>query len=638
MKLILLYCTLLFLISFSYAQEQIPEFGQFGGAELYIKECDFDKEADAIKLFDVAYGSYNDSYNLITTRRIRFKILKEKGINEANIEIHYVSKDDFESITSVRGITYTRAGTGEISLKELDKKAVFRQKLNERFSVLKFTLPNVKVGTIVDYEYTTTAKNYNGLDDWYFQSDMPTVLSRYHLTMIPTAEFAYVVHKSSDIPVKISSDKSSGSTMFEMKNIGGLRYEPFMDAAKNYLHYVEFQYSGSLSRSGSKINYMTTWKESARELLSGDYFGRQIERKLSGSDEIIAKANTFSTSYDKIKFIYEYVKNSFSWNNINSKFANDGINDVWANKKGTSGEINIVLINLLKQAGLQVDPMLVSERDHGKVNTDYPIIDQFNKVVAYVQTDNKKFILDATSNYTPVNIIPFEVLNTNAFIVNNKKPEVIKLTEAKSSSNFINIYSNISKDGMVNGYTTINSFNYAKVERLEDYMKSKEKFQHDYFEKDYAEINIDSLVLSNTETDSLGLQQQFKFTMPATVSGDYKLVNVNLFSGLVKNPFTLENRFSNVDFGCTRKTDINAVFEFPDDMKPEEMPKNVQLVTPDKSIKFLRIASLTDNTITIQISLTINQTVFTAEEYPMLKEFYKKMHNFLSEQIVLANK
>lgn len=630
--------SLLFSTNILKAQEQIPDFGQIDKKELRIRECDFDKEADAIILFDIASSDYNNEH-LITSRRIRFKILKEKGVDKANIEIPYFSKDKFEDILNLQAISITPLEKGGIIMKELDKKVVFTQKINERISVLKFTLPNVKVGTIIDYKYEKIAQNYGGLDDWYFQSDLPVVLSKYKLVVLPNAEFTYVVHKAKDIPIKVENDKGDGSITFEMNNIAGLRDEPFMDAYKDYLQHVEFQFSGYASRSdGDKIKYMTTWKESAQELLSAYYFGRQIEKNLPNSEAIIAKTNTFSTPFEKMKYIYEYVKNNFTWNNINTKFAEDGIKNIWENKKGTSGEINLILINLLKSADLQVSPMLVSERDHGAVNTDYPIIDQFNKVVAYIGIENRKFVLDATDVYTPINIIPFNLLNTTAFIIDKKKPELIKLTDLNTASDFINIYSSIDDDGMIDGYTTLRSYNYAKINKLKNYGKNEEKFQHNYFEKYYSEVKIDSFEISNTEADSLALEQQFKFAMPANVSEDYKLININLFSGLEKNPFTLDTRFTNVNFGCKYRTDIIETFEIASKLHPEEIPKNIQLLTPDKGISFIRTASLNDNVLVIQISLKINQTLYTTDDYSMLKEFYKKMYSVLDEQIVLSNK
>ncbi len=58
------------------------------------------------------------------------------------------SKEDLESVSRIEAISYTTGDNGGIT-KQLDKKTIFRQKLNERISLVKFTLPNVKVGTII---------------------------------------------------------------------------------------------------------------------------------------------------------------------------------------------------------------------------------------------------------------------------------------------------------------------------------------------------------------------------------------------------------------------------------------------------------------------------------------------------------
>lgn len=91
-----------------------------------------------------------------------------------------------------------------------------------------------------------------------------------------------------------------------------------------------------------------------------------------------------------------------------------------AKKSGTSGEINLILVNLLKEAGLEAYPMLVSERFHGKVNVAYPFIEQFNSVFACVIINNKKHYLDATDKAIAPHLTPSSILNTTAFLVNRK--------------------------------------------------------------------------------------------------------------------------------------------------------------------------------------------------------------------------
>jgi hypothetical protein len=73
-----------------------PEFGSFSDEEKKLKQCSFDPEAEAIILLDKAVVLHDDDYQMITDRRIRIKILSEKGISRADIVIPYYSKNDFE--------------------------------------------------------------------------------------------------------------------------------------------------------------------------------------------------------------------------------------------------------------------------------------------------------------------------------------------------------------------------------------------------------------------------------------------------------------------------------------------------------------------------------------------------------------
>ena len=160
-------CFLLFfgLYHSPFAQE-VAEFGQFTAAEIAMKECSFDKDAEAVILFDRATSNYNDQNNLVTTRNIRLKVLKEKGISRGNISIHFNSKNDFEFIIRIKGIVGSYDENGNFVYTKLEKKSIYRRKINENISEVTFAMPNVKVGSIIEYEYVSRMEHYGGLDDW----------------------------------------------------------------------------------------------------------------------------------------------------------------------------------------------------------------------------------------------------------------------------------------------------------------------------------------------------------------------------------------------------------------------------------------------------------------------------------------
>jgi hypothetical protein len=616
----------------------VPEYKEFTVEEANIKTCDFDREAEAVIIFDVASANYNEQYNLVFNRRIRFKILKEKGIRRGNIEIPFWSKDQFETLLKVKAAIQTIDENGRAVVKEIKHADIFYQKVSDQHSVARFALPNVKVGSIIEYSYESLCKHYGGLRDWHFQSDIPTMLSSLSLIVVPNAEFQYVVRKSPDMPIEIQQDNQTFLSKFRMRDVAGLRDEPFMDAERDYIQRIEFQLAGYRTSTGSKINYINSWGEVSKELMTESYFGRQIDKKLPNAEEILLKVKDL-TAEAKLKYIHDFVRKNFTWTGTNSRFVEDGIKGPWESRKGNSAELNFICMNLLKAVGINVSPLLASNRNHGKVTTDYPILDQFNKVVAYVVIDNRTYIVDATDQYTPLHLIPFNILNTNAFIVSIKKGRIIQLKDEVSSlTNNIDIRSVINENGSLSGTATIKSSDYARVERVTQVRQSKESFKSRYLLKNNESMRIDSVEVTNTESDSLSLDQHFKYEGMIATNGDYKLINLNQFTTLEKNPFIGDSRFTNINFGTRRVTNVHENFVIPPSLKPEELPKNITLTTPDKSFVFKRNTTYKDNQIDVELSFTINQSVFAAEDYAGVKEYYKKMNSILNEQIVLRSK
>lgn len=621
---------------FSGAQELSP-FGSFTPADIALKECPFDKEADAVVLLDHAFSNYDDDYRLVTDRRIRFKILTQKGIDRANIHIRYYSGDDFESIRGIDAVILT-PGNGRNEVRQgIDRKEIYTRKLNSLASEVTFTLPNVKVGSIIEYKYTSEMKHYGGLREWIFQKELPVMLSVYDLNIIPNSEFTYSVHKSEFLPIEVKPDNKGGSIHFAMRNVPGLRGEAYMAAERDYLQRVNFQFSGHYGSSG-KRKFTTTWKELTKELLFEKNFGGQLDKGLPNTEAVKSLWEQAPTPYEKMQRIHTYVRANLSWNNIYSKYSDNGIKEAWEKKRGMSGDINLILLNLLLAAGLEAAPILVSERDHGKVDTTYPFLDQFNKVAAYVTIDGNTYILDGTDYSTPSYMVPFNLLNTTGFVVDKKSGGFTRITDSKRKNrSYINLLGTIDETGQLYGKGLINHFDYAKIEKRESYLSNKAAYE-EALVKPYAAMKIDSFNVKGTEADSLAMSHTFNLTYALNKSGQYYLLGINLFAPFEKNPFISDNRFSNIDFGCRHNYTVNGSFALPANLVPETVPKNMKLVMPDKSMTMSRDLQITGNTIQVRVNVSIDKTDFGANEYPLVKAFYKQMFDLLNEPIVLKAK
>ena len=138
---ILLTVALVFSGLFTNAQANLPPWGNFSAEEISMKECSFDKEAEAIILLDEGNSTYDEDSRLLTQRRIRVKILNKRGLDWANISIPFYSKDDFESVQKIEAITYNFEEGNISTSTQLDKKTIYKVKKDAYYSLMKFAMP-----------------------------------------------------------------------------------------------------------------------------------------------------------------------------------------------------------------------------------------------------------------------------------------------------------------------------------------------------------------------------------------------------------------------------------------------------------------------------------------------------------------
>lgn len=168
------------------AQKGQPVFGKVDKADLEMKDCDFDKGAEAVVLIDYGNTFYDrgtvgySAFKTVFQRRTRIKILKEKGIAQADIEIPYYTSNNEERVLKLNANTYNLDETGKVQTTEVKKSSIYSKKIDGNYSKMIIAFPEVKVGSIIEYAYTIERETWN-LRDWYFQRGIPVKYSEYQL-------------------------------------------------------------------------------------------------------------------------------------------------------------------------------------------------------------------------------------------------------------------------------------------------------------------------------------------------------------------------------------------------------------------------------------------------------------------------
>jgi hypothetical protein len=632
-----IFLTFLFLAG---AAQDYPDFGIPTTQDIDLKECPFDKEATAVVLMHEAFSYSQDNLQLITTHHVRIKVLKQAGINVANISIPFFRINNFERIINLEAVTINILENGSFEKQQVKKKSIYTVKTNDILGEISFAFPSVKTGSIIEYQYQSVMKNYWGLQDWYFQQNIPVMVSRYHLKMISNMNFKYQVIKKPGVEVTVLPETER--IFFEMRNVPGLSYEsePYMDAKNDNMQRVNLWIGEYNSRWGSSQvdAFYSSWPLLNTLLLYKKGFGSQIVAPILGVDSILTKAKAISSEMEKMKLIYNYVRTNMSWNEIYRKFSPDGVNDAWQKHIGTSGDINMILINLLNKAQLKTYPILVSQRSNGKIDTAYAYAGQFNTVFACVEIKGKKYIMDGTDKYTPINYFPESILNTTSFLIDRLSGELITVTaDELQYKEDISLNLQLADEGLLKGSADINDYGYAKIKKQRQYDKDTAKFKEKYFKQKDNTINIDKFQVLHKEADSLPSTEKIEFSSMLNGTGDYKYIPITFFTELDKNPFITDNRFSDINFGYNRNINLSATIKIPENYIIDALPENLKLEFPEKDMVFSRQMAFSNSnkTITYTIKVEFNKSLYTIAEYTLLKDRYKKIFKLLEEQIVL---
>jgi Domain of Unknown Function with PDB structure (DUF3857) len=631
------------------AQNVTPVFGKIEKADLEMKDCDFDKAAEAMVLFDVGEVycnlNLNSAYNVLRTqldRHTRIKILNKKGLDYASVRIRYITDPNIEDIKNFSAQTINLDASGNIVYTKVEKDAIYRKKINKRYSELIFTFPNVVPGSVVEYKYKDDASGLYAVKNWYFQRSIPVAFSRYILDFPYELKISAVPKGGLDIILEDAKKNMHYTKTFSMTNVPALRDEPYISCDDDYLQQVTPQILGFELPGEPYRSLVNSWANIIKDFMADEDFGIQLKKDIPRTTDLDALLLNVKDPYTKMTIIHNYVKKNMQWDGIYSIWALDGVKAAWKDKKGTAGEINLILINLLRDAGLAASPVLVSTRDNGRVNIFLADYEQFDKVMAYVTINDEVFVLDATDKFTPSNLIPYEVLNTQGLVIekrDNYKWGWHYLSNPKQTFNDLTLINAVIDDkGNMTGAASITSKDYSRYMRMAKLKEGKAKFTEAWLNQNKQDIKVDSLQFTNEDVDTLPLIQDLNFERKINSSGDFNYFSVNLFSGLDKNPFIADERFSDVFYGATQQYAIIGNFTIPENCQFETLPKNLKMIMPDTSIVFTRMLSVSENLLSTKIILEFKSPYYLNENYDYFKEFYKKMFDLLNEQVVFKKK
>jgi len=656
MKTTLIACFTL-IVTAVHSQKKLPSFGKADLAEMQMTECSFEKGADAVKLIDYGKLTFDRGTENITefktvyNRRVRIKILKEKGVKYANVEIPFYNSNNEESIINIDATTINLDANGKIKSTDVPKSSIYIKKINRQYSRLIIAFPEAKAGSIIEYRYTLQRDIYTELKDWEFQDEIPTRYSEYEVNL-PTI-FKYNVnpiitdsldYKEKQITDVITMGRDAVEfkmirQTFIMQQLPGIRDEIYTSTPKDYIQRLEFQLAEVTNGNGGYTNYSASWAGIVKRLKGYEDFGKQLDNVPSAADPLIQQALKLSSKEERLKLIFTELKNRIAITDNEAVYTDLGIYKSWHEKTGNAADANLLLVALLNKAGLKASPILMSTRSNGLINSGYTSLNQFNVVMAFVNVDDESYVLDVTDKVSYFKLTPERVVNTRGFIVEGVSGRFHDVIDNKHKYQVVvAIKGSIDANGVMTGEGTVNSINYAKRQRVIRHATDPDEFRKNYFITPNPSLTISTITVSNHNVDSLPLLQKVQFTTPLNNSGEYSYFTPNMFTEFTTNPFTDNIRRTDIDFGYQKEYAIYGQYTIPDGYVYETLPKNISVSMGNRSLQYSRTMDVKDNVLMSRITVDFKRPFYLISDYTVFQEFYKKMLAVLDEQVVIKKK
>jgi hypothetical protein len=621
------------------AQKPISDWLPVTPQDLQIKEVPNRPGDAAIQLY---FSYYKDDDARFVSVYRRIKVLNEAGKKYADVEIP-VDPDD--SLKEVKARTIQPDGTPAEFHGKIFEKTIFKAR-GVKYAARTFTMPDVKVGSIIEYRYTIELPPgvVRRITEWPIQGDLFTVHEdlrfRAYQGLVMTAlernsaapksrvAYAYLNQIDARLP-----EKKKGNLMeLELDNVPPFDAEEYMPPAADYKPTLLFYYGGR--ETASPEDFWREWQKAIAEYVEKfiGSFGEIHEAALQAmgsetdAEQKLRKLYTRAQQIRNLSYERERTREENKREHIKeSKSARE----VLQRGYGTSWEIDAVFAALARSAGFDATMLGVTDRSERSFNDKVLSLSLLDGEAVLVKVGGKDVVLDPGTRFLPYGMLPWNRTSTQAMRFSNREgPEFITTPAPEISPMHRSARMAVSADGSAKGDITIELQGQEALEHRLDALSTDEAGRRKSLEDEVSSWLPNGAVVKMVDSsgwnrEDAPLSAHFEVTVPdyASLAGKRLIVPAFLFSTLQKGMFTAAGRRYPIVFSYPFSESDEVAIKLPQGYSMEQPPyrRKAGLSFAGYQIE----SDVGENMLTTKRALHLDQMNFPPEQYDELKSFFK---------------
>jgi hypothetical protein len=665
-KLLLTFC--LFCNLHLMAQDKVPvNFGKVEQNDFSVNSPLVDKNTSAVIIADVGTTKFEGNnkgwFSYVFKRQRRIKIIDKKSFDLATVSILlYRNEEGEEKVEDVSAVTYNLEN-GKVVETKLSSKELYLQKADKNHFFKKFTLPGIREGSVIEYSYTIKSDFIFNIPSWEFQDEkypalwsefnvvMPGLLSymsffqgyhKFHINKATNGFQNFLIRRNFDdgVAVAYSRDQSISvaspvvKQKWVIKDLTPFDEEQYLASPKNYLDKISFQLYKTYD--GERFHDVANnWKTVNHTLLQRDDFGLPLAENTAWLDALAKKIlDGTETGIKAAEKIYYYVQDNYTCTDRYDKYIETSLQDVVRKKSGSVGELNLLLVALLKRKFPAASPVLLSTREFGRNSKDYPEMSRLNYVIGTLKIDNVDYLLDASVPFLPFGKLPANCYNGDAHVVSEDSMTINLDPKLHKETSVVNVLMNMNEKNELEGtYNKIHGL-YESIETRAEIAQSAKAFKAKLAASFPEELIVSEVIVDSAKRreDPVTLKVNFKIK---PTDADIIYFNPMLLETVKSNPFHADSRKYPVELPYTSVDNYVLTMDIPKGYKVEELPKSARISLNANEGIFEYLVQASNNSIMLRSSLVMSEATFSSEDYQSLRDFFAYVVKKHAEQIVL---
>jgi hypothetical protein len=590
---------------------------------------------------DNAKTSHEDNY-------VRIKIFTEEGRKNADVEIPFVRGEN--DVVGVHARTIRPNG----SVAEFDGKVFERSIVKARglrYVAKTFTLPDVQVGSIIEYFYTYDFKEYSLYEsNWILSQDLFTKASKFSLRPYPSSfENPFTVRWSwHDLPPGTPQPAQGNDHVvrLESHNIPAFQTEDFMPPANDLKSRVDFVYTDD----PNELDVDRYWKKVGKKW-NGEVDAFVGRRK--AMEEVVAQIVSPNDPPEvKLRKIYDRVQQlrntSFEVEKTQQeeKRAREkepaNVEEVW--KRGYANGINItwLYLGLVRAAGFEAYGARVADRQHYFFVPQTMDSRRLDTNVVLVKMNGKDTYFDPGSAFTPFGLLEWAETGVTGLRLDKDGGTWIKTTLPESSQSRTERKARLklSETGDLQGTLTVTFIGLEGMTRRVDLLHSDAADRKKYLEdqvREYIPVGaeVDLTNQPDWKSSEQPLVAEFNVKIQGWVSaaGRRALLPVGIFSATEKHIFEHANREHPIYFEFPFEKTDDVIIDVPPGWQVQSLPPAKK--RDQQAVQYNLQTEKTANSIHLTRKVVVNILLLEAKYYPTLRDFFETVRTGDEAQVVL---